>query len=75
MRWGDDADGEPGTDTSWINIRSGVAVEIEYSSTEYEMAQPEDEVDAKLTGRVRITREQIFAADFLIDSLTGEEKD
>ena len=75
MRWGDDADGEPGRDTSWINVRPGMAVEIEYSSTEYEMAQSEDEVDAKLTGRVRITRERIFAADFLTDSLTGEEKD
>lgn len=75
MRWGDDADGEPGKDTSWINVRPGVAVEIEYSSTEYEMARPEEEVDAKLTGRVRVTREKIFDADFLIDSLTGEEKD
>jgi len=52
-----------------------VAIEIEYSSTEYEMARPEDEVDGKLTGRIRITREKIFDADFLIDSLTGEEKD
>lgn len=58
---------------SWINVRPGVAVEIEYSAIEYEMAQSEDEVRAKLTGRVRITREQIFAADFMVDSLTGEE--
>lgn len=39
------------------------------------MAQGEDEVEAKLTGQVRITRDKIFAADFLIDSLTGEERD
>ncbi len=39
------------------------------------MARPDDEVDAKLTGRVRITRDRIFEADFLIDSLTGERKD
>lgn len=75
MRWGDDADKVGGKDRSWINLAPGLAVEIEYSSTSYEMAQSEDEIKAKLTGQVRITREKIFAADFLIDSLTGEEKD
>jgi hypothetical protein len=75
VRWGDDADEVGGKDRSWINLAPGLAVEIEYSSTSYEMAQGEDEVEAKLTGQVRITREKIFAADFLIDSLTGEEKD
>lgn len=62
-----------GHSTSWINVRPGVAVQIEYLSSEYEMARSEDEIPARLTGRVRITREQIFAADFLTDSLTGEE--
>lgn len=61
------------TSQSWINIRPGVAVEIVYNAIEYEMAQGEDEIRARLTGQVRITREQIFAADFLVDSLTGEE--
>jgi len=75
MRWGDDADDSEGKDTSWLNIRPGVAAEIEYSSTEYHCAQPEDQIEAKFTGRVRVTREQIFAADFLVDSITGEEKD
>lgn len=75
MRWGDDADEVGRKDRSWINLAPGLAVEIEYSSTSYEMAQSEDEIEAKLTGQVRITREKIFAADFLIDSLTGEEKD
>jgi hypothetical protein len=73
--YGDDADEPEGRDRSWINLRPGVAVQIEYSVTEYSCAQAEDEIDAKLTGQVRITREQIFAADFLIDSLTGKEKD
>lgn len=72
--YGDDADEEPGRSTSWINVRPGLALEIEYSDSEYRCAVPEDEVDAKLTGRVRITRERIFDADFLTDSLTGEEK-
>lgn len=75
MSWGDDADEVEATDTSWINVKPGVALEIRYSRSEYECARSEDEVDAKLTGRVRITREKIFAADFLIDSLTGKEKD
>ncbi len=73
--YGDDADEEPGRDTSWINLRPGLAVQIEYSRTEYECARGEDEVDAKLTGQVRITRNRIFEADFSIDSLTGEGKD
>ena len=73
--WGDDADEEPGKDQSWLHVRPGLAVEVEYSSTDYRMAQPEDEIDAKLTGRVRVTREALFAADFLINSLTGEERD
>lgn len=72
--YGDDADEEPGRDTSWINLRPGVAVQIEYSRTDYEYARGEDEIDAKLTGRVRITRDKIFEADFLVDSLTGEGK-
>lgn len=75
MRLGDDADEVGGKDRSWINLAPGLAVEIEYSSTSYEMARDGEEVDAKLTGQVRITREKIFAADFLIDSLTGKEKD
>lgn len=76
MRWGDDADDEPQKDRSWINLAPGLAVEIEYSSTDYEMAMHgNSEVDAKLTGQVRITRDKIFAADFLIDSFTGEQKD
>lgn len=75
MRWGDDADEGPQKDQSWINVAPGMAVEIEYSSAEYQCADNEDEIGAKLTGRVRITREKIFAADFLIDSLTGKEKD
>lgn len=73
--WGDDADEVGRKDQSWVNLRPGLAVQIEYDRTEYEMARPEDEVDAKLTGRVRITRDRIFEADFLIDSITGEEKD
>lgn len=73
--WGDDADEVGRKDQSWVNLRPGLAVQIEYDRTEYEMARPEDEVDAKLTGRVRITRDRIFEADFLIDSLTGERKD
>lgn len=72
--YGDDADEEPGRGTSWINLAPGLAVRIEYSETDYEMARGDDEVEAKLTGEVRITRDRIFAADFLIDSLTGEEK-
>lgn len=72
--WGDDADEVGAKDTSWINIRPGVAVQIEYSRSEYDGARGDDEADAKLTGQVRITRDQIFAADFLTDSLTGEEK-
>lgn len=75
MRWGDDADEVGGKERSWLNLRPGVAVEIEYSRTEYEMATSEDEIDAKLTGQVRITRERIFEADFLINSLTGEKRD
>lgn len=73
--WGDDADEGPSKNQSWINIRPGLAVQIEYSETEYEMARGEDEIDARLTGEVRITRDLIFAADFLTDSLTGEEKE
>lgn len=73
--WGDDADEVGRKDQSWVNLRPGLAVQIEYDRTEYEMARPEDEVDAKLTGRVRITRDRIFEADFLIDSITGEGKD
>lgn len=72
--YGDDADEGPHKGTSWINLAPGLAVQIEYSETDYEMARGDDEVEAKLTGEVRITRDQIFAADFLIDSLTGEEK-
>lgn len=75
MRWGDDADEVGGKDKSWINLAPGLAVEIEYSSTSYEMAREEDEIGARLTGQVRITREKIFAADFLIDAMTGEERD
>lgn len=63
----------PGKDRSWLNVRPGLAIEVEYDSADYRMAQPEDEVDAKLTGRVRVTREVLFAADFLTNSLTGEE--
>ena len=73
--WGDDADEVGRKDQSWVNLRPGLAVQIEYDRTEYEMAGPEDEVDAKLTGQVRVTRDRIFEADFLIDSLTGERKD
>jgi hypothetical protein len=74
--YGDDADEGPEKDRSWINLAPGLAVQIEYSRTDYEMAMHGDsEVDAKLTGQVRITRDRIFAADFLIDSLTGEGKD
>lgn len=73
--WGDDADEVGRKDQSWLNLRPGVAVEIEYGRTDYEMAGPEDEIDAKLTGKVRITRDRIFEADFLVDSLTGKEKD
>lgn len=77
--WGDDADEFGAKGTSWINIRPGVAVQIEYSQieysqSEYDGARGDDEVDAKLTGQVRITRDQIFAADFLTDAMTGEEK-
>ena len=73
--WGDDADEVGRKDQSWVNLRPGLAVQIEYDRTEYEMARPEDEIDAKLTGHVRITRDLIFEADFLIDSLTGEGKE
>lgn len=73
--YGDDADDlGPSKSRSWIHIRPGLAVEIEYKDVDYEMAQSEDEVDARLTGEVRITREQIFAADFTINSITGKEK-
>lgn len=73
--YGDDADEEPGRDTSWINIRPGMAMQIEYSSSEYECARNEDEIEARLTGQVRITREKIFDADVLIDAITGEERE
>lgn len=66
---------DDGKDRSWINIRPGLAMEIEYSRTDYEMAYEEDEVDAKLTGRVRITRNKIFDAEFILDAITGEERD
>lgn len=73
--YGDDADEEPGRDRSWINIRPGIAFEIEYSPTDYSMSSEDQEVDAKLTGRVRITHDQIFAADFLVNSITGKEEE
>lgn len=73
--WGDDADEVGRKDQSWINIRPGLAVQIEYSETEYETARGEDEIDARLTGEVRITRDLIFEADFLTDALTGEKKE
>lgn len=73
--WGDDADGEPSRVQSWINIRPGLAIQIEYSETEYATTRGEDEIDAKLTGEVRITRDLIFDADFLTDALTGEKKE
>lgn len=73
--WGDDADGEPSRGRIWINVRPGLAVQIEYSETEYETARGEDEIDARLTGEVRITRDLIFDADFLTDALTGGKKE
>lgn len=75
MNWGDDADEFGSKDRSWINVRPGLAVQIEYSSTSYEMADGEDVIEAKLTGLVRVTREEIFAADYLVDSITGKERD
>lgn len=62
-------------DQSWINVRPGVAVEIEYDRVDYQMAIQDDEVPAKLTGRVRISQKEIFAADFLTDAVTGRGVD
>lgn len=52
--------GNDGKDTAWIRIAPGLTAEVEYEEAEYRMAvDSEGELPAKLTGRVRVTREAV----------------
>lgn len=74
MTYGDDADEVAGKETAWINVRPGMAVEIECSTSEYRTARPEDEIEGKLTGRVRILQ-KVINGSFWMDPVTGTDRD
>jgi hypothetical protein len=62
---GDDADDfGPETDTVWIGLAPGLSAEVEYETSEYRMADGDGTLPARLTGRVRISREAIRSADW-----------
>jgi hypothetical protein len=68
--------GEGGKGTSWINVAPGMAVEVEYEKSAYHLTiSDDDELPAKLTGNVRITRGKIWDADCVIDPVSGLERD
>jgi hypothetical protein len=64
--------GDDSKDTGWIRVAPGVALEVEWETTDYRIAaHGDDEVSGKLTGRVRMTRDAAFEANWGT-SLTDE---
>jgi len=62
---GDDADDfDPETDTAWVEVATGLSAEVEYELSEYRMADGDGTLPARLTGRVRVSREAIRSADW-----------
>jgi hypothetical protein len=64
--------GDGSKDTGWVQVTPGVAFEVEWETTDYRIAaHGDDEVPGKLTGRVRMTKDAAFEANWGA-SLTDE---
>lgn len=64
--------GDDSKDTGWVQVAPGVALEVEWGVVGYRIAaHGDDEIPGKLTGRVRMTRDAAFEANWGT-SLTDE---
>lgn len=63
--------GGDGKDVVWVNVRPGVAMEVEYDVHLFHAGAPDDEVYGRMTGQVRMTREALRDAQWG-DPMTGE---
>jgi hypothetical protein len=62
-------------DTTWIRINEGVTAEVHFDLFDYERGAPDDEVEGRLTGRVRLTRKAVADGRFgLPADLPDEER-
>lgn len=68
--------GDDSKETGWVKVAPGVALQVEWDVSDYRIAvHGDEEVPGKLTGKVRMTRNAAFEANWgggaLVDK--GEE--
>lgn len=57
--------------TTWVRLTPGVVAEVSYSHMEYQMG--DDEVEGKLTGRLRMTTEAVQNGMWGLDPTAEED--
>lgn len=57
--------GDDNKETGWVEVAPGVALQVEWDVSDYRIAaHGDEEVPGKLTGKVRMTRDAAFEANY-----------